>query len=65
MSRLTLTLPADCQHYPAAAFTQAGHLLIAGHREECEQVARDNNGLYCWVYRGQPVIRTNFENVED
>lgn len=65
MSRLTLTLPDEMQHYPAAAFTQEGHLLYAGYCEQCEQEARENKGLFCYVYRGKPVIRTDFENVED
>ena len=62
---LYLTVPPDCAHYPAAAFTQEGQLLIAGPREECEQVARDNSGLYCWIDRGRPVIRRDFQDSED
>lgn len=58
---LHLALPVDCHRYPAAAFTQDGRLLIAGPREECEQVARDNDGLYCWIVNGRPVIRFDFE----
>jgi hypothetical protein len=62
---LYLTIPPDCADYPAAAFTQEGHLLVAGPREECEQVARDNSGLYCWIDRGRPVIRRDFQDSED
>jgi hypothetical protein len=62
---LYLTIPPDCADYPAAAFTQDGLLLIAGPREECEQVARDNSGLYCWIDRGRPVIRRDFQDSED
>jgi len=62
---LYLTIPPDCADYPAAAFTQDGRLLIAGPREECEQVARDNSGLYCWIDRGRPVIRRDFQDSED
>ena len=62
---LYLNIPDDCAGYPAAAFTQDGRILIAGPREECEQVARDNSGLYCWIDRGRPVIRRDFSNQED
>jgi hypothetical protein len=62
---LYLTIPPDCADYPAAAFTQDGRLLVAGPREECEQVARDNSGLYCWIDRGRPVIRRDFQDSED
>ena len=62
---LYLTIPPDCADYPAAAFTQDGRLLVAGPREECEQVARDNSGLYCWIDRGRPVIRRDFQDWED
>jgi hypothetical protein len=62
---LYLNIPDDCTGYPAAAFTQDGRILIAGPREECEHVARDNSGLYCWIDRGRPVIRTDFSNPED
>lgn len=62
---LYLSIPPDCADYPAAAFTQDGRLLIAGPREDCEQVARDNLGLYCWIDRGRPVIRRDFQDSED
>ncbi len=62
---LYLTIPPDCADYPAAAFTQDGRLLVAGPREDCEQVARDNSGLYCWIDRGRPVIRRDFQDSED
>jgi hypothetical protein len=62
---LYLNIPPDCAGYPAAAFSQDGQLLIAGPREDCEHVARDNSGLYCWIDRGRPVIRTDFSNQED
>lgn len=62
---LTLTIPREDAHYPAAAFAQNGQHLCSGPREYCEQVARDNNGLYCWIADGRPVIRFDFETLED
>lgn len=57
--RVPLMLPDD-ECGDAAAFTQDGHFIRAGHFEECEQVAMDHAGLYCWIVNGQPVIRGNF-----
>jgi hypothetical protein len=51
-------LPAD-----AAVFTQDGVFVLSGHREACEERAREVGGLYCWFDRGRPVIRTDFEDV--
>ena len=60
---LTLTLPADCAGADAAAFSQAGELLACGAREECEDVAMQAGGLYCWIDRGRAVIRRDFEDM--
>ena len=52
------------EQFDAAAYTQGGHFIKAGHREECEQAAIDCGGLYCWVIRGQLVIRGDFQRDE-
>ena len=62
--RLTLTLPAECAGFDAAAFSQDGDLLAYGEREHCEGVAMQACGLYCWIDRGRAVIRRDFESLE-
>jgi len=57
---LDLIIP-DGEWGDAASFTQDGGFLMAGHREECEQCAISNSGLYCWIVGGRAVIRSNFE----
>lgn len=61
---LTLTLPDGAENFDAAVFTQSGEFVMAGHREECELEAQDCCGLYCWIVRGRPIIRTDFERTE-
>lgn len=56
--------PEGAEQFDAAAFTQEGVFIRAGHREECEQAAREARGLYCWWHHGRPVIKTDFEDVD-
>jgi hypothetical protein len=57
---IDLVLP-DGESGDAAAFTQNGKFLLAGHFEECEKIAIRHGGLYCWIYRGyRPLIRSDY-----
>jgi len=58
---LNLEIPADSLPADAAVFIQDGEFVAAGHREECEQKAIAIGGLYCWIVKGRPVIRFDFE----
>lgn len=62
MALLDLQLPEGGEQFDAAAFTQDGQFICCGHREECEQAAIKAGGLYCWIVRGRPVIRGDFED---
>lgn len=52
--------PDGADQFDAAAFTQNGEFLKAGHFEECELVALEAHGLYCYWVKNKPVIRFDF-----
>lgn len=54
--------PEGAEQFYAAAFTQDGHFIMCGHREECEQAAIKEHGLFCIWIDGKPVIRGDFES---
>lgn len=58
---LNLQLPEGADQFDAAVFTQSGEFVMCGHREECEQRAEVDGGLYCWISNGRAVVRTDFE----
>ena len=53
-------LPDGAEAFDAAVFTQAGEWVHSGHREECEAMAEETGGLYCYVYRGRVILRQDF-----
>jgi len=57
--------PEGAEQFDAAAFHQDGTLIKTGHREECEQAAIDARGLYCLWIDGHPVIKVDFENLDE
>jgi hypothetical protein len=60
---LDLMVPASARPADAAVFRQDGAYVMAGHREACEEVAREIGGLYCWLSNGRVVVRTDFDFV--
>lgn len=58
--RLTLTWPEGADQFVAAVFTATGEWVHSGHREECEDLAQDINGLYCWIDRDRAILRHDY-----
>ena len=58
--QMTLTLPEGADQFDAAVFTQHGEWVHCGHKEECEDLARDIGGLYCWVDRDRAILRHDY-----
>ena len=58
--QMTLTLPDGADKFDAAAFTSKGVWVHCGHREECEDLARDIGGLYCWIDRDRAILRHDY-----
>lgn len=58
--QIKLTLPDGAYEYEAAVFTQHGEWVHCGHREECEDMAKDIDGLYCWINRGKAILRHDY-----
>jgi hypothetical protein len=61
MLNLQLPEPTD---FPASVFDQTGTLIFVGPRENCEQLAEQVGGLYCYNINGKPIIRKDFEVTE-
>ena len=57
---LTLTLPEGAETFDAAVFTRTGEWVHCGHKEECEDLAQDIGGLYCWVDRDRAILRRDY-----
>ena len=57
---LTLTLPDGADQFDAAVFTQQGEWVHCGHMEECEELASDIGGLYCWIDRDRAILRHDY-----
>ena len=58
--RFTLALPEGADRFIAAVFTQHGEWVHSGHREECEDMAQNIGGLYCWLDRGRAILRRDY-----
>ena len=59
-TQITLTLPEGADQFDAAVFTRTGEWVHCGHREECEDLAKDIGGLYCWIHRGRAILRHDY-----
>jgi hypothetical protein len=58
--QITLTLPDGADQFDAAVFTQQGEWVHCGHMEECEDLAKDIGGLYCWIDRDRAILRHDY-----
>ena len=57
---MTLILPEGAGTFDAAVFTRTGEWVHCGHEEECEDLASDIGGLYCWIDRGRAILRRDY-----
>ena len=57
---ITLRLPEGADKFDAVVFTRTGEWVQCGHHEECEELAQDIGGLYCWVYRDRAILRRDY-----